>query len=174
MTICLWKFQKELLPVLLRGRQWPSTAPKGGTCKGKNTIRNIKKVSFISYVLHNIWYDSLTSLMYNITLDRTLWGLRSGLYTVIQIYYAENITILYSVLNSLNDFNSHRPAADLLCMIQSLHFWTIDLYGTHKVHLNKREENEHFLLLDLNLIFNSKQLNMTINEALIIENCKSW
>lgn len=174
MTICLWGFQKELLPVLLRGRQWPSTAPKGGTCKEKTPLRTSRFLSSLMCYIYNIWYDSLTSLMYNITLDRTLWGLRSGLYTVIQIYYAENITILYSVLNSLNDFNSHRPAADLLCMIQSLHFWTIDLYGTHKVHLNKREENEHFLLLGLNLIFNSKQLNMTINEALIIENCKSW
>lgn len=52
-------------------------------------------------------------------------------------------------------------------MIQSLYFWTIGLYGKNKVHLNKRDENEHFLLPGLNLIFNSNQLNITINEVLI-------
>lgn len=130
---------------------------------------------FISYVLHNIKFDSLTSLMYNITLDRTLWGLRSGLYIysygIRRYINAANIRILYSVLDSLNDFNSHRPvisiAADLFCMIQSLYFWTTDLYGKNKMHLNKRDENEHFLLPGLNLIFNSNQLNNTINEVLI-------
>lgn len=113
--------------------------------------------------------------MYNITLDRTLWGLRSGLYIysygIRRYINAANIRILYSVLDSLNDFNSHRPvisiAADLFCMIQSLYFWTTDLYGKNKMHLNKRDENEHFLLPGLNLIFNSNQLNITINEVLI-------
>lgn len=100
-----------------------------------------------------------------------IWVIYIYSYGIRRYINAANIRILYSVLDSLNDFNSHRPvisiAADLFCMIQSLYFWTTDLYGKNKMHLNKRDENEHFLLPGLNLIFNSNQLNITINEVLI-------